>query len=270
MKTYAPGIYEIENEDYHNSEGLSRSALLTFKKSPLHYWSQYKRDDIKSEEDTAALTLGNAVHCYILQPEKFNQYYHVVDKPDCRTTKGKEEWANINATHGHKIILPAKVFNEVEKMGQAFKNHELANKFINGAQFEKSIFWKDHVTGILCKTRPDIWLPNIIADIKTTVDASERAFQRDMAKYGYHIQAAMVQDGIYHATDKWIETFVFIAIEKDDPYAIGIYELDNDSIEKGREEYKKLLSDYQPYKENDVKIWPSYKPTVISLPSYYY
>jgi hypothetical protein len=113
-------------------------------------------------------------------------------------------------------------------------------------------------------------LPNIIGDIKTTNDASPRSFQRDIMKYGYHIQAAMVQDGIYHVTKKMIETFVFIAIEKEEPYAIGIYELDKESIQKGREEYKALLDDYIPYQEKDVKIWPGYKPTVISLPAYYY
>jgi hypothetical protein len=269
MNKYNPGIYEIENEDYHNSEGLSRSALLTFKKSPLHYWNQYKKNDYQGERDSAALILGNAVHTYILQHEQFNDKYFIIDKPDLRTTKGKEEWAKIQLLNNDKIILPTSIFEEVKKIGDSFHQHPLANKFLENAQIEKSIFWKDCKTNVLCKTRPDIWLPNIIADIKTTMDASPRAFQRDIMKYGYHIQAAMVQDGIYHLTHKMIETFVFIAIEKDDPYAIGIYELDKDSIQKGREEYKALLEDYRPYEENDMQIWPGYKPTVISLPAYY-
>jgi hypothetical protein len=60
-----PGIYDIENEDYHNSEGLSRSALMKFKISPLHYWSEYKKEGRKKETNTPALILGNAVHTYI-------------------------------------------------------------------------------------------------------------------------------------------------------------------------------------------------------------
>lgn len=249
MKTYNPGIYEIENEDYHNSNGLSRSALLTFRKSPLHYWDEYKNENKKEEKDSNALIIGNAVHMYILQPEKFNQQYFVVDKPDLRTTKGKEEWSKINNEHADKIILPTAIFNEVETLGQAFLTHELAKKFLEGAQVEKSVYWKDCTTNILCKTRPDIWLPNIIGDIKTSADASPRAFQRDIIKYGYHIQAAMVQDGINHITGKMIDTFVFIVIEKESPHAIGIYELDKESIDKGREEYKLLLEDYIPYEK---------------------
>ena len=270
MSTYNPGIYEITNDDYHNSDGLSRSALLEFKRSPLHYWNAYKKEGVREEKDTAALILGNAVHRYILQPESFNHSYHVCDKPDLRTTKGKEEWVKIQKESFGKIILPTEVFEEVEKIGQSFLNHELASKFLKDAKIEKSIFWKDSLTGILCKTRPDIWLPNVIADIKTTADASPRSFQRDLIKYGYHIQAAMMQDGIYHITGQKIETFVFLCIEKDDPYAIGIYELDKDSIQIGRDEYKLLLEDYRPYEENKITDWPSYKPSVISLPAYYY
>jgi hypothetical protein len=265
-----PGIYDIENEDYHNSEGLSRSALMKFKISPLHYWSEYKKEGRKKETNTPALILGNAVHTYILQPEEFDEYYCVSEKPDQRTTKGKEDWAEIQHNNRGKIIISTAVYEEVQKLGRAFLTHELAKKFLVGVQVEKSVFWKDSKTNILCKARPDIWLQNIIADIKTTNDASPRSFQRDIMKYGYHIQAAMVQDGIYHVTKKMIETFVFIAIEKEEPYAIGIYELDKESIQKGREEYKALLDDYIPYQDKDVKIWPGYKPTVISLPAYYY
>lgn len=269
MNTYNPGIYEIENEDYHNSEGLSRSALLTFKRSPLHYWAEYKSEGKKIEKDSLAILIGNAVHTFILQPQLFTDYYHVADKPDLRTTKGKEEWALIQKEHGDKTIISTEQFSLIHEIGQAFLKHEIANQFLKNAQVEKSIFWKDSKTGILCKTRPDIWLPNIIADIKTSSDASSRTFQRDLMKYGYHIQAAMVQDGIYHITNKMIETFVFIVIEKEFPFAIGIYELDKESIKIGRDEYKGLLHDYLPYQYDKLDTWPSYKPTVISLPSYY-
>ena len=85
--------------------------------------------------------------------------------------------------------------------------------------------------------------------------------------YGYHIQAAMIQDGIDHIDHKKINEFIFIAIEKTEPYAIGIYILDEASIERGRQEYKKVLEEYSEIEE--TKIWHSYRPTVISLPAYY-
>ncbi|MDQ8040096.1 MAG: hypothetical protein REH83_06790, partial [Rickettsiella sp.] len=36
-----PGIYDISNEAYHQGPGISRSALMKFKRSPYHYWYEY-------------------------------------------------------------------------------------------------------------------------------------------------------------------------------------------------------------------------------------
>ncbi len=272
MQSFTPGVYDIENHDYHEADGLSRSGLILFNKSPLHYWNEYKKETAQETDngDTPALILGNAVHSYILEPDKFNERFFVAEKVDRRTTVGKEKWQAMQAQLNGRDILTEESFQQVQNMGKSFLSNSIASRFLEGAQIEKSIFWKDSKTNVLCKCRPDIWLPNILCDLKTTEDASPRAFQRDMIKYGYHIQAAMIQDGIHHIKSSKIETFVFICIEKSDPYAIGIYELDKEAIERGREEYKKILEDYMPYQYEEVKIWPGYKPAVISLPAYYY
>ena len=39
MKTvYTDGVYDITNEQYHASEGISRSKLMLLDKSPYHFW----------------------------------------------------------------------------------------------------------------------------------------------------------------------------------------------------------------------------------------
>jgi hypothetical protein len=38
---FEDGVYDIQNDLYHGSYGLSRSALCEFKKSPWHYWHKY-------------------------------------------------------------------------------------------------------------------------------------------------------------------------------------------------------------------------------------
>jgi hypothetical protein len=267
MNTYTPGIYDISNEDYHGANGLSRSALMLFKKSPMHYANVYEKERKVESTITPAFILGNAVHTYILEPLQFESRYLVAYKPDGRTKEGKEMMERINIEACGRTILASNVFAEVEKMGNSFLNNEIACQFLKDAQIEKSIFWKDCHTNTLLKCRPDIWLPNMIGDVKTTVDASPRAFQRDIAQYGYHIQAAMIQDGIYHITGKRITEYVTLAIEKTAPYAIGIYILDQEAIDRGRQEYNELMEQYNDYSERQV--WPGYKPSTISLPAYY-
>lgn len=267
IRTFRPGVYNIEIDEYHNSNGLSRSGIMLFKKSPLHYWNEYKSESKKIEKSTPAMLLGNAIHSYILEPETFTNKYLIIDKIKRNTKEGKLKYEEATNELNDRILLTQEVFDEVEKISQAFLANEMTKEFVKGAQIEKSLFWHDKDTNILLKCRPDIWHTNMICDIKTTSDASPREFQRAIMNYGYHIQAALIQDGIKAILNKEISDFVFLAIEKNPPYATGIYILDKDSIERGRQEYKSVLENYKET-ENTNK-WCSYKPTVISLPSYY-
>lgn len=265
-KVFAPGIYDIPNDDYHASEGMSRSALTLFKRSPLHYANRYIYGE--QEEDTKALLIGRAVNTYILEPHKFVDQFYVEEKVDGRTKEGKERRKEMQEEAKGRVILPADIFQEVEQIGRSFLEHETAPLFLKSALIERSIFWQDPYTEMLLKCRPDIWKSNIVADLKTSYDASERSFQRDMLEYGYHIQAALILDGIYHATGKKIETFAFVVIEKKSPFAIAIYEIDQLAIDKGRQEYVDLLVEFRDHQERQC--WTGYKTKTISLPAYYY
>jgi hypothetical protein len=46
------GIHAITNEQYHSSEGISRSDLMRFKKSPMHF--KHKQ----SLKETPSLIIG--------------------------------------------------------------------------------------------------------------------------------------------------------------------------------------------------------------------
>ncbi len=115
--------------------------------------------------------------------------------------------------------------------------------FTNKAKIEKSIFWKDEETGLICKTRPDIWNDsiNILCDLKTSISANPHDFPYALKAYDYHIQAAMQIDGVFHATGQLIENFYFLVPPKKEPYMPYIYGIDQKTIEWGRREYKSAL-----------------------------
>jgi exodeoxyribonuclease VIII len=104
-------------------------------------------------------------------------------------------------------------------------------------------------------------------DFKSTDNASKDAFSKSIANYGYARQAAYYLDlakdsGLPHTE------FVFVAVEKEPPYAVGIYQLDQESIQWGRKKYTDLLSLY--IKCRDENHWPGYsqEPQIISLPQW--
>lgn len=265
-KKIKPGIYDISIEDYHRGPGISRSGLMEFKRSPYHYWYKYLNPDYKPEPPTPAYILGNAFHTYVLEPHKFDKRYFVMPELNKATKEGKARWQKIQSELGQRKILSMSHYQIMQRMAESFQKHELASQFLEKANVEQSIYWIDPETNILCKCRPDILRPNLIADLKTTINGSAKAFSKAIYDYGYHIQAAMIQGALLEIKKVKLNDFLFLVIEKSAPYAISIYQLDQASIEQGRQEFKQLLSRYKHCLETNA--WPAYAIQTISIPLY--
>ena len=101
--------------------------------------------------------------------------------------------------------------------------------------------------GTDCKARLDGYIAPrgkakpIILDLKTAMDASPDGFSRAVAKFNYHFQQAFYVDAV-KAIKKRHAQFIFIAVEKEPPYAVGVYTLGGDAEEVGRKMYKDVLT----------------------------
>ena len=156
------------------------------------------------------------------------------------------------------------MLEEIVKVANAVSSNSIANGLIKDAQYEQSIYWIDEDTGLLCKCRPDILHANCVADLKTTKSANSRMFQYSMRDYGYHIQAAMIYEGLKAVTGKEYKDFIFIAVEKEPPYATVCYQLDELALLQGVSDFKSSLQHLKECKA--AYSWPSYENQVIGLP----
>lgn len=264
-KVFAPGFYDISNDEYHNSEGVSRSGIKLFMQSPRHYWYRYINPNfVKTSSD--AYEFGNAFHTYILEPKLFERDYFVSKKINRTTTKGKEEYAQSLIDAAGKIMIDESDFQKIKEMKESIYSDGLARELITDAQYEKSIYWYDPDTGLLCKCRPDIWQKRFVVDLKTTADASYWSFQRDIYKYGYHIQMAMIREGLKHALNIDMRDFISLPIEKSPPFCPAIYPFDEAAIEAGLNEFKKNLMAIKICMDKNT--WPSYQTQTMTLPRY--
>ena len=241
-KAIQPGMYDLFIEDYHKGPGISRSGLMEFKRSPYHYWYKYLNPDYKPESSTPAQILGNALHTLILEPHQFKERYFVMPEFNKATKEGKLRWQTIQSELGNKQILSSNHSQIVQRMAESFQKHKLASQFLEKAEIEQSIYWTDPETHVLCKCRPDILRTNLVADLKTTQNGSAKSFSKAIYGYGYHIQAAMIQESLIEIKKVKVKDLLFLVIEKSAPYAVSIYQLDETSIEQGRYEFKQLLS----------------------------
>ena len=237
--------------EYNSRPGIRRSSLWKLKKSPKHFHYELAHP----KESTPALVFGAAVHCAVLTPEAFDGQYAVIDA-DLRTKEGKA--AKQAALEAGKTLLTADQAEAVMGIKEALESDPYAKRLLSGIH-ETPYFWTDDVTGELCKCRTDaetdIGGQHIIVDLKTCMDAGTDAFMRDAIRMGYHVQAAMYSEGVKSATGK-DNSFVFIAVEKDPPYAVNILQADEGFLLYGVDEYRYLLGLYHECRVKDE--WPAY------------
>lgn len=242
----------MTEKEYNQANGVRRSALWKLTKSPAHY----KWEAEHPSEPTPALTFGSAVHCAVLTPDLFAEQYAVVPY-DLRTKEGKA--AKQAAQEAGMTILSADDYERIQGIMQAIQNHPFAARMLEGPH-ETPYFWVDELTGETCKCRldaeTDVGDVHYIVDLKTCNDASTEQFMRDAIRHGYHVQAAMYSEGVKLATEKDC-CFVFIAVEKEPPYAINILQCDQAFLLSGMDEYRYLLGLYHECRTQDK--WPSYE-----------
>ena len=257
----------ISLKKYHSLPGWSKSRLDKINRSPAH--RVYAKENPK--EPTPAQVFGSALHCMVLTPDLFKLEYAVAPKCDKRTNEGKIIISSFESLNAGKEILSSEQFEQIEGMKAAIFSHPLASQLLKDGEAEKSFFWIDEVTELQCKARPDYFRNDgICIDIKTTTDATFKEFQRDAYNFRYHVQAAFFMDGIYKSTKLEYTDFVIIAIEKEAPYGIIVYRMDEMAIDVGRDCYYRNLQTAKEWEENPDAFKTVYKiseePIELTLP----
>ena len=210
-------IRNLSNANYHAHPAISSSDVKAVASKSLAHWKG------KVWKESSAFALGSAVHALVLEPQK----NLVVRGPeDRRGNKWKE--AQLAADLDGQILLTEGDYDLAEKIAAPIINHEVVKGWIADSSFvaEASFFAEDYLTGVKIKCRPDGYLPDagIVFDIKTTRDASPDGFPREIRSYNYDLQSSFYLRCLNQAGFK-AHTFIFVAVEKEPPYAVGLHAL---------------------------------------------
>lgn len=259
----------VPNADYHADNGVSSTQLKDVAtKTPAHALARRNGE----QKDTPALVFGDALHVAVLEPDRYPTSHMRGPDGDGRSKQAKEARAALAADHPDATILPPAVFDAVEQIAAKVREHPRFESLLTGGQAETSGYWTDEETGLACRIRPDYMHPAspLLVDLKTTLDASPKGFQRALTTYGYHIQAAFYLDGFEAIEACPCRDFVFVAVEKTPPYAVAIYRLDDAAVEYGRRQYRRALRTIADCIESGT--WPAYSDDVepITLPEWAY
>jgi len=179
-------------DDYRAATALNPSSIVCCDKSELHV--SYALEGV--DKDTPSLQKGRALHCALLEPDRFADAYEPAESR--RTAKVVAEAAE----RGVELLLPADFDVIVQTALRASQCSDL-QPFIRTGQAEVSVFTFE--LGCQCKGRLD-WIsadPLAILDVKTAREIDERNFSRAFYRYHYDVKLGLYQ--------RWLQRLMGVA-----------------------------------------------------------
>lgn len=265
-----PGVYKgLSFQEYLNIKAVNKSSLDFMAQSPAHFVAAKKAPPRKTD----AMDLGNAIHCAILEPERFKTDYvmsprnaprypsdvqRTAKKPSPESIISVEFWTHFEAKHKNKTIISPDEMAIARKLTRRVRKHPAAQVLLENGDAEIVLIWIDEPTGLLCKARLDWLTSGAILDFKSTRDASKDAFQKQIANMEWDVQAGFYSDG-FKALFGEDPAFIFGALEKDGP-SDAYYSASDEMIELGRSIYRKRMDTLLACKRD--KKWPGYSDEI--------
>lgn len=253
---------DMSAEDYHADTAVSKHRLDLVRRSLLHYLNPPKFD-------SPALQFGRWAHSAVLEPDDFESRVIEVDVKT-KTTKAYKE-AVANAPAG-SYVMTTRDAQTLSHVAHSVWSHPIAAELLSpnnpGAMVESSLFWDDDLTGIQCKCRPDYVCDDWIVDFKTCQSAALFEFERDAAKYRYHVQAAWYRRGVTQTLGgEGVDDrrFLFVAVEKRPPYACAVFEYDDEALEIALAEALIDINKIAEYRANSNSYWCGYPLRIQAL-----
>ncbi|WP_159711583.1 PD-(D/E)XK nuclease-like domain-containing protein [Geminicoccus flavidas] len=229
MEIEPHGLVECTNEEYHSGPGISKSHLdwiaPELDRTPRHYWHQYLNPEREPEENTPALIFGDAVHTAILEPDRFHEHVIKGLDHDRRSTANKFAWAQFEEEHAGKIILKVDDYAKVLRIRDVVHAHPVVGPMLRNGKAEQSFYTVDKETGLLIKCRTDFLSDGgeYILDVKTAESASPRKFAKSVAEHRYDVQVGHYEPIFEDLYGERPKHWFFLAIEKDEPFAMGLH-----------------------------------------------
>ena len=260
----------ITQEEYRVREGVSSSILKKLLISDAHL--QYVKDN--GWQKTEATTLGDAIHAYFLEPERFDGMYteekEVYKKAyngfaagDAKLDDYGRPIIMLKHSTDSKMDIKGEQYRKFQYMVSAIKECPEAMIMLNNRENVEASFF-DTYKDTTIKVRCDFMYRDIegrlwIVDIKTVGGTKERPsdakhFSRTMFEFGYDLQAYMY----YEVIKKYIPEvygFKFLCVDAKCPSGVKIYDIvpsESEWHELGGYRFKLAMDRYKKFRSRDI------------------
>lgn len=287
---------EMTNEQYQELPQISGSTLV---KIHATCPAKFKFGERK---ETKSLHEGTVIHCAVLEPERFYEQYErapvIDDYPGALTTgkaieselknrgikgysgKQKDEliefalekcpdliiWDKIvsdRAESTDKELIDAALYDKAVSMRSAIDDDEIIQLLSQNCMVEHSIIFEDR------KIRPDVLIDVgdsfVIIDLKTTINAEPEKFGKQAHDLGYWLKMAYQKDTVESFFQKPVSRVILLAQEKEKPFLSQAYELTEQQLQVGREQYETAMAILKNCESTGQ--WGKYASGILQLPT---
>lgn len=275
--------HDLGNIRKHGANAVLSKSMLGAMDCPAKF--KWKYIDGGQEEEKSYLNIGSAVHTLALEPDLFSKVFFVLPDtyPDGKKVirnPAHKAYQELLAQAGGKTILSTAEHRTVMGMAQALAGNKKALALLRRpGKVEASIFWTDDETGIKMRCRPDFMADDgLIIDLKTAASADKDLFCRSAWSLHYDMSVAITCAGYKALTGKMPENYIFIAVEKEAPHIVEVYDSFRpcdptdparmNYFDAGWHRYREALKKYRQCMETGI--FPSYSDIInpMSIPFY--
>lgn len=249
--TMARYVYDLPETVYHAGPELSASGAKTLLDNPAKYAHQCAHP----KPATDSMDAGSVAHRLTLHA---GAGITIVDAYDWRRRADQER--RDQAREAGQVVIHRGQLAAAARIARAVRSHPLAGDLLAEGNPEVSIYWDEQVTigwrthTVPCRARADWMRDGLIIDLKTTSrGTSEKALQRTVIDYGYHISAAHYLRGVEQVSGARPE-FWFIFVDTEPPHTVSVHRLDDRLLAVGEE---RILTAYETWAACDASgSWP--------------
>lgn len=249
---------------------LSKSVIWSLYQSSLYKWRYFPTNF----KPGPAVIWGSLVDCLATAPDEYDDCF-VISEFDSFRTKAAREWKEEMADSGKTVITKELLKDAQFACDVLTKKHKYAASLIEKSRSQVVLIDKIQHPSV---SRPVNvkglvdFVPegeDFLIDLKTTSDFTPGGFEKAIAKFGYHVQAAHYL-GMWNALhpDDQRHRFQIIWQSSSRPYEVAVTELPESDIADGADMFNHLLGKIVRAAEKDY--WPMKfpKPVLLSRASF--
>lgn len=273
-------IKDMPMHEYHELEGASKSVLADLMKmTPHSVFEKYIDPDrhpvidedaefpyyeLYKETSKKHFDIGTAVHCYVLEPDNFDEY--VVQRPahDLRSKANKQAFDDLLSENYGKAVVTTDDMKNIRAAAENILKLKTTEAVLNTRGFvESTILW-ERENGTKMKCRPDFMNPDmdLVIDVKTADSANQTEFYWAMKKFKYYMSHAITAEGYEAHFGRPLKAYVYLVVEKKTNLC-AYYNSEEDCLIEGQGEMLEALKIYEECLATGE--WPSYPDEILPI-----